>query len=596
MDDTTRCEALPRPRGRLSRERRMEFRERLNTYIDLLGCTSSELAEAAGLSVATVSRYRSGERVPQSRGSQVRALAGGIASLSAQRGDEPVLNEPDVLVRLQEAASGGAADYDLFRSNLGTLLATLEISNSELARSLSYDPSYISRIISGSRRPADLPKFVQQVAGVVGRRCGNPAHAGEIASLVGCSAEQVSTPESCAVLVGAWLTSDDSATESPLGRFLRTVDAFDLGEYVRSIHYDELRVPTAPFQLPTTRTYSGIREIIEAELDFLRATVLSRSQAPVFIYSNMPLDEMTEDPDFPKKWAFGVAMMLKKGLRINMVHDVDRPLPEMLVGLEGWVPMYMTGQISPFYLPEPQSGVFRYNLKVSGAAALEGQAVVGHHAEGRYVVTKSKDELRGYALRAKRLLEHARPLMRIYRETDADAFAQFLDGVQEGGRWRAILSTPPIQTISPELLQRVLDDNGIAGDARGRIMAYAARRHSELERLIGRGQLVVELGVLSEDEFERTPASLSLAALFCSSDVTYTYAQYLEHVELTREFVETHEGCELRTERAMPFRSTQVFIDEGRWVLVSKAKAPTIHFVIEHPRMVEAFECFVPIA
>ena len=32
--------------------------------------------------------------------------------------------------------------------------------------------------------------------------------------------------------------------------------------------------------------------------------------------------------------------------------------------------MYMTGQISPFYLKEPSNNVFLHLLKVSGAAAL----------------------------------------------------------------------------------------------------------------------------------------------------------------------------------------------------------------------------------
>ena len=40
------------------------FSELLNDYIARLGCSGRELAEASGLSAATVSRYRSGERSP----------------------------------------------------------------------------------------------------------------------------------------------------------------------------------------------------------------------------------------------------------------------------------------------------------------------------------------------------------------------------------------------------------------------------------------------------------------------------------------------------------------------------------------------------
>ena len=56
---------------------------------------------------------------------------------------------------------------------------------------------------------------------------------------------------------------------------------------------------------------------MESELDFLKATVLSKSMHPVTMYSDMPMTEMAKDPDFPKKWMFGMAMLLRKGLHLN---------------------------------------------------------------------------------------------------------------------------------------------------------------------------------------------------------------------------------------------------------------------------------------
>ncbi len=66
------------------------------------------------------------------------------------------------------------------------------------------------------------------------------------------------------------------------------------------------------------------------------------------------MEEMAKDPEFPKKWMMGMAMMLKKGLHIRQIHNLDRSFEEMMLGLESWIPMYMTGQISPYYLPKVQ--------------------------------------------------------------------------------------------------------------------------------------------------------------------------------------------------------------------------------------------------
>ena len=63
---------------------------------------------------------------------------------------------------------------------------------------------------------------------------------------------------------------------------------------------------------------------------------------------------------------------------------------------------------------------------VSGAAALCGEAIVGHHAEGRYYLTKSRKELGYYTARAQELLSAARPLMDIYRIDNKNEFNAFL--------------------------------------------------------------------------------------------------------------------------------------------------------------------------
>ena len=166
--------------------------------------------------------------------------------------------------------------------------------------------------------------------------------------------------------------------------FLEKLDQFDLNNFIRSIRFDELKVPTMPIQLPGSRSYFGIREFMTAELDYLKATVLSPSMENVIMYSDMPMEEMSKDPDFPKKWMFGMAMLLKKGLHINMIHNVNRPFSEMMLGLESYIPMYMTGQISRYYLNETPNQVFGHFLKVSGTVALSGECIAGFHNDGKY--------------------------------------------------------------------------------------------------------------------------------------------------------------------------------------------------------------------
>ena len=184
---------------------------------------------------------------------------------------------------------------------------------------------------------------------------------------------------------------------------------------------------------------------MKPQLDFLKATVLSRSASPVTMYSDLPMTEMSKDSQFSKKWMFGMAMMLKRGLHLNMIHNVDRPFHEMMLGLESFIPMYMTGQISPYYLSGMQTSAFRHMLWVSGAAALQGDCIAGHIGDGRMYLTNRKSDVAHYQEWAGQLLKRACPLMEIYGLDKKEAFDRFLqaDSTEIGPR-RSLLSSLPI--------------------------------------------------------------------------------------------------------------------------------------------------------
>ena len=208
--------------------------------------------------------------------------------------------------------------------------------------------------------------------------------------------------------------------------FLQKLNDFDLGEYIRAIRFDDLKVPTLPFQLPTSKSYYGVEEMKAGELDFLKATALSRSKQEVFMCSDMQMDDMAKDAEFSKKYMFGLAAMLKKGLHLNVVHNLNRPFNELMLGLECWIPLYMTGQISPYYLHGVHNRIFCHFLNVSGAAALSGESISGCHAHGKYYLTKNRDELAYYKKRATDILKKAHPLMEIYREENSGTLNAFL--------------------------------------------------------------------------------------------------------------------------------------------------------------------------
>lgn len=566
----------------------MEFNELLNQYINRINCTAKELSTATGLSPAALSRYRTGERIPNHK--QLIKIIDGIASLARDKKIADI-NDETVSASFGKFLEEASFDYDRFTSNLNTMITTLDISISELARALNFDSSYLSRIRLGQRRPSDRSGFTAGVCQYAVRKKSRA----EIAELIGCQAEDISSDSACLSALCEWLSSGSRKAPGYMDNFLKKLDDFNLDEYIRAIRFDELNVPTVPFQIPTSKTYHGIEAMKQGELDFFKSTVLSKSTEPVFMCSDMPMEDMGDDLDFGKKWMFAIAMTLKKGLHLNIIHNIDRPFKEMMLGLESWIPIYMTGQISPYYLKGKHNGVYCHFNYVSGQAALTGECIQGHHNEGKYYLTKNKAEVAYYRNKSNRLLEKACPLMEIYRRDSEKGYNSFLssDAETEGIRHN-ILSSLPIYTLPEELLLKILKRSSVDEEDGKLILAFAKKQTELINTVLRHSRIIDDVYLLSREEFEKHPMTLSLSGAFYEKELSYTYEEYTEHLEESKRYAETHTNYTLNTDAAPVFRNIQIHIHEGKWAMVSKSKSPVIHFVIHHPKLREAIERFVP--
>lgn len=117
----------------------MKFQTQLNTYIQQLDCLAKDLSAASGISPATLSRYRSGERLPDPNAPAFGQLCQGIARLAAERGLTEVTEEAvrDAFLAAEDLSQ---ADTELLMRNFDLLLSVLDISVSRLCRRLNYDP------------------------------------------------------------------------------------------------------------------------------------------------------------------------------------------------------------------------------------------------------------------------------------------------------------------------------------------------------------------------------------------------------------------------------------------------------------------------
>lgn len=570
----------------------MTFSEQLNAYISELNCTAKELTDVSGLSASVLSRYRTGSRVPTTASEQFMQLVQGIATIANERGYSEFTVEK-IQKTLEDCLQDATFPYELFQINFDTLLTSLSINVADLSHFLNFDSSYISRIRNGQRRPSNPQDFAQNVSKYIAGHCSESDKM-TIAKLVHCTTDEINNDSLCRDKIIHWLLNEQIEKKDVVLPFLSKLDEFDLNEFIRSIHFNELKVPSVPFQLPTSKNYYGIDEMCEGTLDFFKTTVLSKSKEDLIANDDTPMADKANGTDFMKKYIFAVALTLKKGLHIHFIHNINRPFEEMMMGLEGWIPMYMTGQISPYYLKDVHNKLFGHFLYSSGAAALSGECIMDYHQNGKMYLTKNKTEMSYYRQRALDILSKASPLMDIYRIESKDAFYSFVerDIVTPGNR-RSILSALPIHTLSEELLLQILNHNHIEEADKKRILDFAKKQRQLYENILSNRQIIDEIPVISEMEFLEQPMLLPLSEIFYEKDIVYTYAEYLEHMEQTITYSQNNSNYTVKQNSRYPFRNIQIRILEGKWVVISKNKTPAIHFVIHNPQLRNALENMV---
>ena len=571
----------------------MTFCEQLNKYIKQIGCSSKELVNASGLSTSVISRYRRGDRNPSIRSKQLEQLANGLYELANLK--DINLTRDEIYTTLSTTLNDISIDFEQLSKNFNELITTLNINIAELSRSSSYDSSLLSKIRTGNKNPSKPKNFIETVCSFVVKKYKSEDNKKSVAILIGCDLKDLRDSSCYYNKLLNWFSTNSNQSHSCIDDFLNNLDSFNLNEYIKAIHFDEMKVPAVPFYKAISKTYYGIEQMKKGELDFFKATVLSKNNESVFMCSDMPMEDMAQDVEFGKKWMYAIAIMLKKGLHLNIIHNLDRPFNEMMLGLESWLPIYMTGQVSPYFLKGFQDNVYCHFNYVSGTVALYGECINGHHDKGKYTLITNKTDISYYKTKADCLLRKASPLMEIYKEDSKNAYTAFLSSsIKVKANCRRILSSLPIHTISDDLLVKILKHNNISNEDIKKIEKSIKVQKEILENRTENYIFEDEISELSKEDFERAPISLFLADNFYENKVYYNYEEYLEHLNLTKKYEKNNKNYRLSINNTNTFKNIQILICEKNWVMISKANSPSIHFVIHHPKLRNAIENFIP--
>ena len=569
----------------------MTFAEQLQMYMTKLGISGRELAREAGISESTLSRYRSGERMPSSDEKKLRSFS--EAMIRAAAVEELSLSADEIYNTFYDILGTGIeVSYETYLTNLHQLMEIMGIRSKELARELSFDPSYISRIMSGKRKPSELKAFNLQVVTLVSKKAKERGQEETLSILLRIPLDDLKNEKKCTDVLLDWLnTNTEKVALHPIRRLLREVEEIDLVDFFKSVNMDRVNQLVRPeVSVPKRQVAVGLSAILEIQVEFFRLSVLNRSNDPVFFYTDISVEEMAERAEFVKQYILGLSALLHRGLKIRIIQNVHRPLKDMLFILELHLPLYLTGQVEAYWLPKSHGELFTHQLWLSGGLALFGEAVTGHTDEGIHILTNHAKELQYARKRAERLMEQAQPILQIYQPGEYDrVIADYAELLGQGNRSQSY-SYLPAAFLKPEEIDLYMKKAGMPEEERELIIKRTVRRWNVMKKNSGNHHIRLFVPDLSREEFQKNPVVLSLADLGADLAVEYDYEEYRHHLSVIRKVVEGHKNVELVFSSGHLLRYVNLYLIHGKAVILTKSRSPLSCIVIRHPSLLRAFE------
>ncbi|WP_028510723.1 helix-turn-helix transcriptional regulator [Ruminococcus sp. NK3A76] len=379
--------------------------DRIGYLLWVLATDNTQLAAYAGCSESNFSRLKSGSREPSKDSLTIRKFAEAICMAASDgkmtdtlrtiinANETPNEQLSDAVIEwlfdtqdstMPAAPSGITAAQ--FGEKLSAAMSVAGLSNSKLSRLANIDPSYISRMRSGSRMPKNSPSLVHRLCGIIAEKAKEKGSSETLFELTGHKPGEGS--ELTGVLF-AWLY-DHSRTEGSLA-VEKLIDTISAIPGTGSAGTEKARIPIQA-QTDKVETYIGI-EGLQSAVTRLLSSAANEGGRQLMLYSDQPI--LWKSGSFQSTWERLIETCIENKVRMKIIYSLDRiPFTNIFEAISKSLPVYMTGLVDSYYCTLSASmRSYRTVFLDVGHACIEGNFIRGMEREARYRYITSQDEL-----------------------------------------------------------------------------------------------------------------------------------------------------------------------------------------------------------
>ncbi|NLO39925.1 MAG: hypothetical protein GX115_10720 [Ruminiclostridium sp.] len=477
-----------------------------------------------------------------------------------------------------------------FHDKLNFLMNITKTTNNSLAMTSSLDPSYISLLRNGKRRPVKEATYLVAFAQFFSKRLHLT---GQMKVFREVLLPYTLFPENegdLANFLYHWLVNNNSSLDhlrhSPMKKL---TDAAPKENPCENLQSDMI-----PFSNITCGLYRGIQERRLAAVHFLGAILNQNTPRTLLFFSDEDMSWMTGDPIFYQKWSQLMGQLVAKGNRIKIIHDITRGLDEILASIQLWVPLYLSGAIEPFYYPRKRDGIYKRSLYIApGLCAVSSTSIGTMTAdESTAVFHQDLSMIQELENEFNHYLSLCRPLMSIFTPDQHQNYLSLLESFEKE-QASTLLKTPHLSMLSmPEPLMESVLLRYYQTSYDG-IQSFYRKRLENFRKSLKRHAFTEIFSIPKQDNLLAGKTRINLPDPFESIEGYYTPEDYRQHLDHVAALIKRYGNYNVCIEKKECSLGYSLYAKESTGIIVAKNTMPAVVLFIQESNLFAGFWDFL---
>ena len=334
-------------------------------------------------------------------------------------------------------------------------------TNTSLALSLSVVPSYISRLRNGQRTLPNKSDLIPPMSVYFAEKISGDPQMQKLLYACGCPEIVLDNVGKTAKILARWLTHNTD-------EIVRDPQALSTGKSSGNPNSHSAAI------------YYGIPGKQEAVIRFLSEVLENPKPQTLLLFSDENMQWLT-DPTFFSTWRGLLMRILQQGNHIKSIHNINRGSREIEAAIHGWVPLYTTNLIDPYYCPATKKdGILRRTLFIAPETAVISSFSIQESIENTpNLYITDPQTIQAFTKEYEDYADICKPLMQKY---SAETHGEYLDILGEWEQETGTLLLLPEYLSALSLPLSLLEARCSQPDLRNLIPQIRERHNNQLRQ------------------------------------------------------------------------------------------------------------------